>query len=383
MRADGKRSGEKPSIAEEGFSFLHKRRPAPLQAGRVRLKRPSIHGKLVLEAMKGRPALKVRTAKEKRGKQNMMYASREDIIRMTPQWKGERMADGRPKVPQDVLERMRRLTMEEVWGYAWSQGYEYQVVTDLKYTADPSQRLVGRAVTCTCVPFRQDLHEVCSELFKEAGYNLVSRGGYNKALVQTLVEDDVIVIDFFDKVRYGTFVGGNLSTAIKSKTKRGGAVIWGGLRDLDQIKHIDGLQLYYRGVDPTPIRDYVMTATNMPTRIGPAVCLPGDIVFGAAGGIVFVPAHLAEITVVTAEKSQVRDIFGFERLADGTYTTQEIDVSPWPQHVWDDFMAWFKSSPKAESYRHLDFSDDIAKAQEILAKRAAGIEEEGKTRSTV
>ena len=52
----------------------------------------------------------------------MMYASREDIIRMTPQWKGERMADGRPKVPQDVLERMRRLTMEEVWGYAWSQG---------------------------------------------------------------------------------------------------------------------------------------------------------------------------------------------------------------------------------------------------------------------
>jgi len=35
-------------------------------------------------------------------------------------------------------------------------------------------------------------------------------------IIQTLVEDDVLVVDFFDKVRDGTFVGGNLSTAIKT-----------------------------------------------------------------------------------------------------------------------------------------------------------------------
>ena len=76
-------------------------------------------------------------------------------------------------------------------------------------------------------------------------------------------------------------------------------VVWGGIRDLEQIQGIDGIQIYYRGVDPTPIRDFVMNGFNTPVMIGGAVCLPGDVVFGYGGGVIFIPSHMVK-TVITA-----------------------------------------------------------------------------------
>ena len=72
-------------------------------------------------------------------------------------------------------------------------------------------------------------------------------------MVDSLTEGDVVVADLFDKIYNGTFVGGNLTTAIKNKTHTGGAVIWGGIRDIEQMQKVDGVQVYYRGIDPTPI----------------------------------------------------------------------------------------------------------------------------------
>lgn len=285
----------------------------------------------------------------------MFFNTREEVIKMTPQWKGERLEDGRPMVPASVLERMRRLTLEEVWGLSYSLGYEFQSEAHFMTThSTEDHRLVGRAVTCVCVPLRQDLHEVATAESREFGF----KGGYNKSAVDRLVEDDVMVVDLFDKVYYGTFFGGNLSTQVKNKTKRGGAVIWGGIRDLDQVKKIEGIQIYHRGVHPTPIRDYVMTGYNAPCRIGEATCMPGDIVFGSAEGVVFIPAHLAEKTVDNAEKSHLKDDFGFERLKQGVYSATEIDAN-WTQPMWDDFMEWFKTSPIAANFQYLNWEEDI------------------------
>ena len=286
----------------------------------------------------------------------MFFNTPEEIIKMTPQWTGERLEDGRPKVPASVLERMRHLTLEEVWGTAYSQGWEFQAEGHLYHThpTENGHRLVGRAVTCVCVPLRMDLHEVATAESREFGF----KGGYNKSAVDRLVEDDVMVVDLFDKVTYGTFFGGNLSTAIKNKTKRGGAVVWGGIRDLDQIKEIEGIQIYYRGTHPTPIRDYVMTGYNAPCRIGEACCMPGDVVFGSNEGVVFVPAHMAEKVADKAEKSHLRDDFGFERLAQGVYTATQIDGG-WTAEMWDDFMNWFKTSEKAANFQYLDWAEDL------------------------
>ena len=284
----------------------------------------------------------------------MFFSSKSEVEYLTPLWKGERLEDGRPKVPDSVLNRMRRLTFEEVWQTAWDHNYEFQVEGDLRTTHPANPPLVGRALTVECTPFREDLHMVCKAESQAFGF----KGDYNKSTVDRLIESDVMVVDFYDKITYGTYFGGNLSTQMARKTKGGGAVIWGGIRDLDQVMKISNLQIYHRGTHPTAIRDYVMTGYNRPCKIGRAVCMPGDVVFGSAEGVCFVPSHLAEETANTAEKSHIKDIFGFQRLREGKYTATEID-NPWTESMWKDFMDWFKTSSETKEFQYLDFITDI------------------------
>ena len=273
----------------------------------------------------------------------MKFNCKEDIIQITPLWKGERMEDGRPKVSADVLRRLRKITLEEAWGPLWTKGYKYQFEGEFR-TTHPGTTLVGRAVTGVMVPMRPDLNDY---LLKYGHEEEGRKGYFNQWIIDSLVEDDVVVVDMFDKIFQGTYVGGNLSTAIKTRTKRGGAVIWGGIRDLEQIVKIEGINVYYRGIDPTGIGDVTMTGFNVPCRIGKATCLPGDVVLGTISGVIFIPSHLAEEVVVGAEKSHVRDIFGFQRLHEKVYTTAQIDTK-WTYAMWQDFVNWAKEDPRAE-----------------------------------
>ena len=287
----------------------------------------------------------------------MFFNDRDTIIRLTPEWKGERMTDGRPMVSADILKRMRNITFEEAWGPLWNQGYRNNWECNFRMTAD-SAVLVGRAVTAVMVPKRPDLDAALMNIgTAEEGH----KGFYNQWVIDNLEEDDVVVVDLYDKIFEGTYVGGNLSTAIRTRTKRGGAVIWGGIRDLQQILGIDGLQIFYRGTDPTGIGNCSMTGYNMPCRIGQAVCMPGDVVLGTVSGVIFIPPHMAEDVVVNAEKNHVRDIFGFERLKSKTYTTAQIDTK-WTLAMMEDFMEWFRTDPRAESYRHLTWEKEMEEA---------------------
>ncbi|XEC96537.1 RraA family protein [Paenibacillus tarimensis] len=288
----------------------------------------------------------------------MKFDNAEDMIQLTPQWKGERFPNGRPKVSSDILRRMRNITLEEAWGPLWNRGYQYQFEGDFKII-HPNQVMVGRAVTAVMVPKRPDLHDTLLNY----GHKLENRHGFfNQWVIDSLEEDDVVVVDMFDKIFKGTYVGGNLSTAISTRTKRGGAVIWGGIRDNQQVAEIGNINVYYRGSDPTAIEDVTMVGMNTPTRIGRAVCMPGDVVLGTPAGVIFIPPHLAELVVTQAEKSQVRDIFGFVRLREGTYTTAQID-STWPLSLWEDFIRWFTADQAAAGYRHLCWDDELGQAR--------------------
>ena len=296
----------------------------------------------------------------------MFFNDRETIIRLTPEWKGERLPDGRPKVSADVLRRMRNITFEEAWGPLWGLGYRNNWECNFKMTAGRNV-LVGRAVTAVMVPKRPDLDAALMDIGKnEEGH----KGFYNQWVIDNLVEDDVVVVDLYDKIFEGTYVGGNLSTAIHTRTKRGGAVIWGGVRDLQQIVKIDGLQIYYRGVDPTGIGNCVMTGYNLPCRVGQAVCMPGDVVLGTMSGVIFIPAQHAERVVENAEKSHVRDIFGFDRLQSKTYTTAQIDTR-WTLPMMEDFINWFNTDPRAEEYRHLHWEKELEEARQAQQDGAA------------
>ncbi|GLG02682.1 ribonuclease activity regulator RraA [Alicyclobacillus hesperidum subsp. aegles] len=277
----------------------------------------------------------------------MKFNNRDDIIQLTPLWQGERFDDGRPRVPDDILHRMERITNEEAWAVLERHGYRYQFEGNLRMV-HPNKVLVGRAVTAVMVPKRPDLHDYLLEYGqKEEG----RKGFFNVWVIDTLVEDDVIVVDMFDKVVEGTFSGGNLSTTIATRTKRG-QVIYGGIRDLQQILEIENLQTYYRGIDPTPIRDVTLIGMNVPCRIGGAICMPGDVVLGTPAGVTFIPPHLAEEICISAEKTRLRDMFGFVRIREGKYSSSDIDVAEWAPEIEEDFRRW-RENNTPDDLKHL------------------------------
>lgn len=288
----------------------------------------------------------------------MHFNVKEEIIAITPQWKGERLPDGRPYVEDKYLKALHKMTLEEVWKPIFVKGYENQFVgggvNPLYALHDDGRKLVGRAVTCSFCPTRPDLHETMFAVGAEEGRH----GNYNQWVIDSLVEGDVVVADMYDKIYKGTFLGGNLTTAIKTKTKTGGAVIWGGVRDVEQMKQVEGVQVYYRGIDPTPIREFVMTGFNSIVNFGGAVCLPGDVVFGAGGGVLFIPAHLVAEVVEGAAKTHVKDDFGFEMIAQNKFTTAQIDKNTWTVEMLDMLMDFIKNDPRGEQYRDLDWSHE-------------------------
>lgn len=288
----------------------------------------------------------------------MKFSAREDIIALTPQWKGERFPDGRPRVADKYLKKLEEMTLEEIWKPIFVKGYESQFEGRLQVLHDDGRKLIGRAVTATFCPTRPDLHEVTMAEGAAEGRH----GTYNQWVIDSLVEGDVAVIDMYDKIYKGTFVGGNLTTAIHTRTKTGGAIIWGGIRDTEQMKKIN-TQVYYRGIDPTPIREFELVSFNGVTRIGQAVCLPGDVVFGGGGGVLFIPSHLVAEVVDGGAKTHVKDDFGFEMITSGKFTTAQIDKATWTEEMLDMLLEWIKTDPRGEKYRDLDWTAEYDAAR--------------------
>src|SRR5690606_15145780 len=79
-----------------------------------------------------------------------------DLIEYTPEWTGERFADGRPKVSDDIIERMKAVTLEEAWATLRSEGFTHQYEEGWMQI-HPDKVLVGRALTAVWMPGRPDV----------------------------------------------------------------------------------------------------------------------------------------------------------------------------------------------------------------------------------
>lgn len=268
--------------------------------------------------------------------------SPEDMIAMTHLNTFERFPDGRPKVPDDILERMKLVTTEEAWGVLRKHGYHRQFVGNWKET-HPGTITVGRAVTAAFIPHRPDYHEAVQQAGLAEGRGAI--GGQNSWVIETLELHDVMVVDIFGKVKDGTVVGDNLGTAVRSRT-RAGAVIDGGIRDLQGLVTLSDVNFYIRGVDPTAIADVTLAGLNIPIRIGEVTVMPGDVVLGTPTGVIFIPPHLAQEVVEASENIRVRDEFGKMRLEEGRYTSGEIDVPTWRDDIEADFVSWKQTNGK-------------------------------------
>jgi len=266
--------------------------------------------------------------------------TKEQRAEITREWKGERFPDGRPRVSDEVLERLRHATAEEAWGTLRGAGYRLQFeggwkTVNVKGTED---RLVGRVVTAQFLPLRPDFNNMINDHAKQE--NRVGRG-QNSWVIDTLTKGDVLVVDLYGKIKDGTIIGDNLGTSIMTKTGTG-LVVNGAVRDVSGISEIAGFKVFARDFHPSAIAETTLAGWNIPIRIGEVTVLPGDIVVSDVEGLTFIPAQLAEKVADESELTQLRDEWGHKMLREQKYTPGQIDAA-WTQALIDEFNKYAES----------------------------------------
>jgi len=270
----------------------------------------------------------------------------EDVIKYTPDWHGERFPDGRPKVPDEILDRIKNVTLEEAWATLRSAGFNHQY-EDGWYCIHPDQILVGRALTAVWMPGRPDIQKV----IEEQGAKQKRNGAMNAWPVDMLQPRDVYVSDHFGLKQDGPSIGDNVGNAIYARSGNG-IVYDGAVRDINGLNELQNFTSFVRYYDPShhfgslasgPRLNSTMVSINGPTRIGHALAMPGDVVLGRNGGVLFIPAQLAERVVTNSERTHLEDMFGHQRLREKKYTAGQIDTK-WTLEIVQDFHRWLREN---------------------------------------
>jgi regulator of RNase E activity RraA len=257
----------------------------------------------------------------------------DQIKQLTPEWKGERFQDGRPKTSDQLLNRLKNVSLEEAWGYLRNKGYQNQFEGDWMIIR-PDSVMTGRAVTAQYLPLRPDYDKIMKDLGKSEG----RIGSTNSWPIDVLKDGDIYVADSYGKVADGTLIGDNLGNAIYAKSHRG-VVFYGSVRDIEGLEEINGFNGWIKGYDPSYIQQMMLGGINTTVRIGRVTVLPGDVVLAKKGGVVFIPPQFLQDLVQNSEFVQLRDAFGHQRLREGKYTPGQIDQQ-WSDEIKKDFLQW-------------------------------------------
>ena len=235
----------------------------------------------------------------------------ESIQALTSEWKGERTPDGRPKVSDALLERLKALSMEEVWGSLRRKGYENQFENFASTYENgweilhPGKVMTGRVLTAQFMPLRTDFNNYVQQQAEKEGTKTPVT---NYAPIIKLLDGDVYVADSYGKMVEGTLIGDNLGNAIYRAGKRG-VIFNGSVRDVEGLAQIEGFNAWVRGSDPSAIRQMMVSSVNAPIRIGRVSVLPGDVVLAKTTGVAFIPPHLVQEVVISGEFTALQDEF--------------------------------------------------------------------------
>ena len=248
--------------------------------------------------------------------------SKDQLTDYTAQNPFDRLPDGRPKVPDSLMERARDLSSEEIWAVLQEKGYNNQYADGFQ-VLHPGKPLVGRAFTVQFMPLRQDINDIATEKAKTHGLSRLT----NQTAIDMLQPGDVLVVDMFEKKVNGTIVGDNLFFYVNQATHGGGLVVDGSVRDLNGLSEID-MPAYFRAVDPTPIGNVMLTGINVPVRIGDVTVMPGDLVVGDREGVYFIPPQFVQEVMDNADTIHIHDEWTKKKFAEGKYKSSEIYGSP-------------------------------------------------------
>jgi 4-hydroxy-4-methyl-2-oxoglutarate aldolase len=261
---------------------------------------------------------------------------KQDLIDYTAKSPFDRLPDGRPKVPDSMIERARDLSAEDVWTTLQEEGLHNQYADGFQ-VLHPGKTLAGRAFTVQFMPLRSDVEDVAEAKAKERGLPRLT----NQFAIDMLQPGDVLVVDMFGKKVDGTIVGDNLFYYINKATKGGGLVVDGSVRDLDGLSEID-MPAYFRSADPTPIGNVMLTGINVPIRIGGVTVMPGDLVVGDREGVYFVPPQFVKEMLDRADEIHVHDEWTKKKFAEGKYKSSEIYGSPKDPKLQEEYREYLK-----------------------------------------
>jgi len=250
--------------------------------------------------------------------------TKDQMIRFTSANPFDPFADGRPKVPDDLLEKMKGLSVEEIWSVLPGKGYTNQFEGNWQML-HPEKKLIGRVVTVQFMPMRPDVRDPMTADAKALGVDRISA---HQRVIDILQPGDVLVADLFGKIEGGTIVGDNLAMAIFSATGTG-LIVDGAIRDMEGIFPI-GMPVYMRGFHPTPInyQAVMVTGVNIPIRIGNATVMPGDIAFGDRGGLYFVPRQFVKEILDKADETHIHDEWTKGKFMSGKYKSSDLYPTP-------------------------------------------------------
>lgn len=262
------------------------------------------------------------------------------LKKITAEWKGTRSADGRPKVSDELLERLKKVPIEDAWQVLRTHGYDNQYAGDW-VILHPGEAMTGRVVTAQYMPLRPDFKTAVRQAGLEEGRD--SSGGMNSWPIDVLKPGDIYVADGYGKIDGGTLIGDNLGSAIYANSKRG-VIFNAAVRDMGGLSLIKGFNAWVRGQHPSFIQQMMLVSINKPIRIGHVTVLPGDVVLATRYGVIFIPPQLVKAVVENSEITDLRDAFGHLRIREGKYTPGEID-SKWTDAIKKDFMNWLRHYP--------------------------------------
>ena len=261
---------------------------------------------------------------------------KQDLIDYTAKSSFDRFPDGRPKVPDALIERARDLSSEEVWATLHEKEFNNQYADGFQ-VLHPGKTMVGRAFTVQFMPRRADVEDVAEAKVKERGLPRLT----NQAAIDMLQPGDVLVVDLFGKKVDGTIVGDNLFYYVMKATKSGGLVVDGSIRDLDGLAEID-MPGYFRSADPTPIGNVMLTGINVPVRIGGVTVMPGDLVVGDREGVYFIPPEFVKEVLDRADEIHVHDEWTKKKFDEGKYKSSEIYGSPKDPKLQEEYREYLK-----------------------------------------
>lgn len=265
----------------------------------------------------------------------------EQLTHFTPQNPFERLPDGRPKVPDELLTRLKALSVEDAWNILQGKGYGHQFVGNLQ-AMKPGKKLVGRALTAQYLPARPDFTAVLDADDKAAG----APSGTNQKVIDLLKPNDVPVVDLMDATPGHNFGGDNLQAAVAGATGTG-AVVQGTVRDLEGNIELPS-QIYYLKSIPPAVSGVLVIGINIPIHIGNALVMPGDAVLGDRTGLIFIPPQFVKEIVEKGEATKIKDDWTKQKLMTGKYKSSEIygaKLSPELQKDLDEYTQQRKSRP--------------------------------------